>query len=134
MRCFGSTGSGNGRFKNPTYAALDDANNLYVTDCENHRVQVFTAAGQFLRAFTNKANREQLQKPFAIAIDSSNTVYVSERDRRCVSVFTPQRKYITSFGTKGAEEGQFNGVYGISVDQNDSIIVSDINNGRLQIF
>ena len=134
VRCFGSYGSGNGKFQYPLYAAFDDANNLYVTDCNNHRVQVFTADGQFLRAFTNKANGEQLQYAYAIAIDSSNTVYVSERDRHCVSEFTSQGEYITSFGTKGAEEGQFNGVYGLSVDQNDSIIVSDYNNGRLQIF
>ena len=134
VRCFGSKGSGNGQLQTPKYAIFDDANNLYVTDCANHRLQVFTADGQFLRAFTNKANGEQLQYPFAIAIDSSNTVYVNERDRHCVSMFTSKGEYITSFGTKGAEEGQFNGVYGLSVDQNDSIIVSDINNGRLQIF
>ena len=134
VRCFGSKGSRNGQFQNPLYVAFDDANNLYVTDCDNHRVQVFTADGQFLRAFTNKANGEQLQYPLGIAIDSSNTVYVSERDRHCVSVFTPQGEYITSFGTKGAKEGQFNYVRGLSVDQNDSIIVSDHINGRLQIF
>ena len=134
VRYFGSKGSGNGQFQNPLYAAFDDANNLYVTDCNNHRVQVLTADGQFLRAFTNKANGEQLQYPLAIAIDSSNTVYVSERDRHCGSVFTSKGEYINSFGTNGAEEGQFNGVKGLSVDQNDSIIVSDYNNGRLQIF
>ena len=136
VRYFGSDGSGNGQFLSPKYVAFDDANNLYVTDYYNHRVQVFTADGQFLRAFTNKANDDHLQKPYAIAIDSSNTVYVSERDQHCVSVFTPQGEYITSFGIKGAEEGQFNcfTVYDISVDQNDSIIVSDRDNGRLQIF
>ena len=134
VRCFGSQGSGNGQFQNPLNVAFDNANNLYVTDYFNHRVQVFSAEGEFLRAFTNKANGEQLQDPHAIALDSSNTVYVSELKRVCVSVFTPQGEYITSFGTKGAKEGQLNGVYCLSVDQNDSIIVSDYSNGRLQIF
>ena len=134
VRCFGSQGSGNGHFQNPLYAAFDDANNLYVTDRVNHRVQVFTADGQFVRAFTHKANGEHLQYANAIAIDSSNTVYVNERNRHCVSVFTQQGEYITTFGTKGAEEGQFDGVYGLSIDHNDSIIVSDYDNGRLQIF
>ena len=134
VRCFGRQGSEDGQSKCPMNVAFDDANNLYVTDRDNHRVQVFTADGQFLRAFKNKANGEQLQYPLGIAIDSSNTVYVSERERHCVSVFTSKGKYITSFGTKGAEEGQFNYVKGLSVDQNDSIIVSDYENGRLQIF
>ena len=134
VTCVGSKGSGNGKFQHPQYAAFDDANELYATDYYNHRVQVFTADGQFLRAFTNNANGELLQKPFAIAIDSSNTVYVNEDGRNCVSVFTPQGDYITSFGIQGAQEGQFDLVHGLSVDQNDSIIVSDHNNGRLQIF
>ena len=134
VRCFGTKGSGDGQFQHPLCAAFDDANNLYVTDYYNHRVQVFTAEGHFVRTFTNKANGEQLQSPFAIAIDSSNTVYVSEDDRHCVSVFTTQGEYITSFGTKGTDEGQFNEVCGLSVDQNDSIIVSDHDKGRLQIF
>ena len=134
VRCFGSKGSGNGQFQTPRNSSFDDANNLYVTDYTNHRVQVFTAEGHFLGAFTNKANGEQLQCPYAIAIDSSNTVYVSEDGRDCVSVFTPQGEYITAFGTKGAQEGQFNYVYGLSVDQNDSTIASDRNNDRLQIF
>ena len=132
-RSFGTQGNGNGQLQNPFNAALDDANNLYVTEYGGHRVQVFTAEGRFLRAFTNKANGEKLKNPWAIAIDSSNTVYVSENGPNSVSVFTSQGDYITSFGTQGAE-GQFNIIYGLTVDRNDSIIVSDQGNGRLQIY
>ena len=131
---FGTSGSANGQFQYPTCAAFDDANNLYATDYSGHRVQVFTADGRFLRTFSNKANGEKLKSPWAIAIDSSNTVYVSENGTHSVSVFTSQGDYITSFGSQGANEGQFNIIYGLSVDQSDSVIVSDKNNGRLQIF
>ena len=131
---FGTNGSANGQFRNPICAAFDDSNNLYVTDLSGQRVQVFTADGQFLRTFTNKANGEKLKSPCAIAIDSSNTVYVSENGPHSVSVFTSQGDYITSFGSRGANEGQFMNIYGLSVDQSDSIIVSDYSNGRLQIF
>ena len=131
---FGTKGNGNGQLQHPYNAALDDANNLYVTEWGGHRVQVFTAKGRFLRTFTNKANGEKLKNPWAIAIDSSNTVYVSESGPHSVSVFTSQGDYITSFGKQGAEEGQFSSIWGLSVDRNDSIIVSDYGNGRLQIF
>ena len=131
---FGTQGNGNGQFQNPRDAALDDANNLYVTEYYSHRVQVFTAEGRFLRAFTNKAIGEKLKNAWSIAIDSSNTVYVSESGPHSVSVFTSQGDYITSFGKQGAEEGQFTNIYGLTVDRNDSIIVSDQGNGRLQIF
>ena len=131
---FGTNGSANGQFQHPLCAAFDDANSLYVTDFSGHRVQVFTAKGQFLRTFTNKANGEKLKSPYAITIDSSNTVYASEKGQHSVSVFTSQGDYITSFGGQGANEGQFSSIYGLSVDQSDSIIVSDRSNGRLQIY
>ena len=134
VRSFGTQGSGNGQFKNPLNIAFDDANHLYVTEYSNHRVQVLTTEGQFLRTFIQKANGQQLNCPRAIAIDSSNTVYVSENGPYCVSVFTSQGDYITTFGGRGSKEGQFKGIYGLSINNSDSIIASDCYNGRLQIY
>ena len=134
VRGFGTQGSGNRQFNNPYNLAFDDANNLYVTDYGNHRVQVLTTEGQFLRTFTQKANGQQLNRPWAIAIDSSNTVYVSESGPHCVSVFTSQGDYITTFGGEGFEEGQFKYIYGLTINNSDSIIASDHDNGRLQIY
>ena len=134
VRHFGSKGDGTGQFNCPLNLAFDSRDNLYVTDCGNNRVQVFTAEGQFVRAFTDKAYRVNLENPYAIAIDSGDTVYVSESYRNCVNVFTTQGKFITSFGTKGTKDGQYYGISGLCVDQNDYIIVSDSTNNRLQII
>ena len=136
VRSFGTRGSGIEQFQNPLNIAFDDANNLYVTDYSNHRVQVLTTEGQFLKTFSQKANGQQLNYPWAIAIDSSNTVYVSENEdgSYCVSVFTSQGDYITTFGGVGSEEGQFKGIYGLSINNSDSIIATDYGNGRLQIY
>ena len=134
VRSFGTQGSGNGQFQNPLDIAFDDANNLYVTEWRNHRVQVLTTEGQFLRTFSQKANGQRLNSPWAIAIDSSNTVYVSENGPHCVSVFTSQGDYITTFGGEGSEEGQFKGIYGLTINNSDSIIAFDRDNGRLQIY
>ena len=133
-RSFGTQGSGKGQFQNPLYIAFDDANHLYVTELFSHRVQVLTTEGQFLRTFTQKANGQRLNFPFAIAIDSSSTVYVSENGPHCVSVFTSQGDYITTFGGEGSEEGQFKYIYGLTINNSDSIIASDRDNGRLQIY
>ena len=40
---FGKKGSGMGQFYSPMGVACDSTSNVYVVDCENHRVQVFTA-------------------------------------------------------------------------------------------
>ena len=134
MRSIGTLGSGSNQFRNPAKIAFDDANNLYVTDWGNDRVQVLTTEGQFLRTFSQTRNDLKLKRPWDITIDSSNTVYVGEDGQHCVSVFTSQGAYITTFGEEGSEEGQFNGIYGLSIDCNDSIIVSDWNNSRLQTY
>ena len=134
VRSFGAQGSGNGQFQSPLNIAFDDANHLYVTDNSNHRVQVLTTEGQFLRTFSQKANGQKVNCPWTIAIDSSNTVYVSENGPHCVSVFTSQGDYITTFGGYGSEEGQFKDIYGLSINNSNSIIASDFNNGRLQIY
>ncbi len=137
VRCFGTPGNGNGQLQQPLYATFDSANNLYVTEYANHRVQVVTAEGQFLRVFSQKADGQKLSRPYAIAIDSSDTVYVSENGPSHVShvsVFTSQGVCITTFGGPGTKEGQFKYIHGLSIDRNDSIVVSDYTNGRLQIL
>ena len=134
VNSFGENGRALGQFNCPTNLAFDSANNLYVTDRNNNRVQVFTAEGEYLRSFFNKANGETLCLPTAIAIDSGNVIYVSECDLNCVSLFTSEGKYITSFGGPGSQDGQFNGIHGLYVDQDDSIYVADFHNKKIQIF
>ena len=131
VRSFGEKGTKEGQFRHPIYAAFDSDNNLYVTDYDNDRVQVFTAEGDFVRQFPNG---KKLKTPYALAIDSSNTVYVGEYDKHCVSMFTSQGEHISSFGTKGTQKGKFNKIFGLCVGQNNSIIVADFCNNRLQIF
>ena len=67
-------------------------------------------------------------------MDSNNTLYVVEKSAQVVSVFTSEGAYVCTFGEDGTEEGQFKNIFGISVNHTDSVIVSDYNNGRLQIF
>ena len=51
-------GSGDGEFSFPYDVAFDRTWNLYVADFENHRVQVFTAEGNYLRQFGRKSSGE----------------------------------------------------------------------------
>lgn len=45
---WGSFGSGNGQFNNPTGIICDDDNNIYVVDSGNDRIQKFTSEGSFI--------------------------------------------------------------------------------------
>ena len=133
---FGSEGRDNEQFSHPWNVACDSTGNVYVADCENKRIQVFTAEGQFLRklAIRKSSGGEELRFPTGICIDSEDVVYVSEWGNNCISVFTCEGKFLTSFGTKGCEPGQFSGPRGIAVDKNGVVYVSDTGNNRLQMF
>ena len=61
-------------------------------------------------------------------------VYVTDCGNNHVSVFTCEGKFLTSFGTKGSEPGQFNEPYGIAVDKNGVVYVTDSKNHRIQLF
>ena len=113
--------------------AFNSNGDIYVTDY-NHRVQIFNQDGIFLRTLRNKQQGQTLQYPFGIAVDSSDTVYVSERNRDCISVFTAEGEYLTTFGGEGKAEGQFDCPFGLHIDKNDSLLVCDSDNGRIQIF
>ena len=111
---FGKKGSRKGQFKQPRGVCCDSVGNVYVADRFNHRVQVFTTDGRYLRMFRRqgKSFPEQLC-PSGISIDAEKgVVYVSEwgefinhEDR--VSVFTTGGDFVTEFGSSGNKPGQF---------------------------
>ena len=130
----GREGTGNGEFQNTVDIAFSSNGDIYVTDYNNHCVQIFYQDGIFLRTLRNKQQGQTLQYPVGIAVDSSDTVYVIERYRGCISVFTAEGEYLTIFGGKEEAEGLFNCPFGLHIDKNDSLLVCDTDNGRIQIF
>ena len=88
---FGKRGSGKGCFNHPSSVACDSTGNVYVADCWNDRIQVFTAVGKFLRMFGRHGEgRGELGYPIGVAIDTSDMVYVSEYGNHRVSIYSPQ--------------------------------------------
>ena len=130
----GKKGTGNGEFKYTQDIAFNSNGDIYVTDYNNHRVQIFNQDGIFLRTLRKKQQGQTLQYPFGIAVDSSDTVYVGKWNTGCISVFTAEGEYLTTFGGKGKAEGQFDCPYGLHINKNDSLLVCDLHNGRIQIF
>ena len=119
VNSFGCHGDGNGQFDHLNDIAQDRAGNLYVSDSENYRVQVFDCEGQFLSALSEKgAAFKQLRFPIGICVGSDQLVYVCERDNNCVSVFKTSGEFVTSFGW-------FSNPAGIVIDDDGFVYVSN---------
>ena len=115
--------------------ACDSTGNVYVTDSNNHCIQVFTAGGKFLRMFGRYGEgRGELNCPVGITVDTNDIVYVSEYVNGRVSVFTCEGQFFTSFGRKGKGPGEFIHPVRLSVDNFGVVYVCDYYNNRIQCF
>lgn len=113
-----------GQFNHPGQLAKDKDQNIYVTDQNNHRIQVFDPQGSFIRTFGSFGNNPgQLSFPQDLTVDSNGDCYVL--DNTGVSVFNNQGLFLRRFAV--------NGFGGIAVD-NTSVYVAGLMNQGIERF
>ena len=123
----GSHGSGDGQFNRPQGLCFNSKGLLYVVDCSNQRVQVFSENNVFLIKFGSKGlNPGQFQCPRYVAVDSSDQVYVTDCDDGGIRVFSEDGHFIKKINC--------NKPFAISITPDDYIITHDDNNNVLTIF
>jgi sugar lactone lactonase YvrE len=115
-------------FNQPNHVAIAPNGDIYVSDgYVNSRVVHFTAAGQFVRTIGGGkgAGPGQLQLPHGVALDSQGRILVNDSDNQRVSVFDKNGKFIETwpFPSRG----------GIVVASDDTVYVSDVNAGIVNI-
>ena len=93
VRTVGTQGRWNGQLHWPTAVAISPDGDMYVTDYNNHRVQVFDSDGVFLREF----GFGQLSHPHDIVITADGYVLVGDYMAMCVVVFNTTGELICSF-------------------------------------
>jgi DNA-binding beta-propeller fold protein YncE len=125
---FGSQGSGNGQFNNPTGIAVDAGGNIHVADRENHRVQVFDSAGSVQFVIGG------LDRPNGVAFDETGNIYVTDMGSDSVHVFDANGFLQFTFGSSGTGNGQFNWPWGIALDNVGHIYIADETNENIQVF
>jgi NHL repeat len=132
---FGSYGAGDGQFNGPFQMAINSSGYIYVTDEVNHRVQIFTPAGQYFSQWGGSGSGNgQFNHPCGIAINGSGYVYVSEWTGDRVQIFTSSGQYISEWGSSGTANGQFDGALGLTVSSTGYVYVADGDNNRIQVF
>jgi len=137
VRVIGSRGTGDGQFNAPYGGvAFDGEGNLVVSDCNNHRIQVFRHIdGAHLRTIGSRgAGNGQFNCPWGIAFDGAGHIIVSEYNGHRVQVLRySDGAHVITFGSKGSGIGQFSYPTGIAVDGEGNIAVFDRDNFRVQV-
>lgn len=137
---WGQQGSDNGEFDFPIGIAINRADEVFVTDFTNARVQKFSAEGKFLAAFAVSPF------PGGIALDHDENLYIAhmgippskyegERKRDKVAVFSPAGKLLREWGKPGSGDGEFDMPGGIAFSPDGGrVYVADQCNRRIQVF
>lgn len=138
-----------GQFNTPHNIGVDRQNQVYVADRNNRRIQVFDRDGKFLRFLALNApydkkrhpvlgnvpaNAPDETQPWTICISNGPTqyLYTSDSEPGRIYKMTLDGKILGTFGESGRQVGQFNWIHGIACPSDDTLLIADMNNWRVQ--
>jgi YD repeat-containing protein len=131
---FGSKGTGNGQFTEPTDTAVDGKGNLWSTDSADNRIEELSSQGSFIAAYGKYGSGEaQFNRPTGIAINkSTGNTYVADTGNNRIEELSSTGAYIASFGTSGL--GTLKGPTGVAIDTAGDVWIADCGNNRIVEF
>ncbi len=115
-------------FNQPNHVAVAPGGDIYVSDgYVNARVVQFSNQGQFVRIIGGVKGSQpgQLQLPHGVALDSRGRILVNDSDNQRVSIFDKAGTFVEMwpYPSRG----------GIAVAADDTVYVSDVNAGIVNI-
>ncbi|HEX8766572.1 MAG TPA: peptidyl-alpha-hydroxyglycine alpha-amidating lyase family protein [Candidatus Acidoferrum sp.] len=152
LMSWGEPGAGPGQFSTPHSIAIDGSDNIYVADRGNRRIQVFDAAGKFLRQFTidvpapgnarpaigNKPTSTtgtmSPGAPWAICITPGphQVLYASDAFPGRIYKLTLDGKVLGVLGKSGKQLGQFGWIHENACPSENQLFVAELLNWRVQ--
>jgi hypothetical protein len=105
----GAEGSGPGELLQPTGIATDALGDVWVADYSNHRIEEFSAAGEYIRAVgshsvSRRREEYQFNQPNGVAVDSEGDVWVAEIERGQLVKLNADGEEISRFTAYGEED------------------------------
>lgn len=135
---FGSQGRSVREFEYPNGLALDKKGNIFVSDTQNSRIQIFNPGGELIGVKGRPPrNLNDPQRVFGLnmgmTMDERERVYVVDAFRHSIHAFDHEGNELGEFGEKGELDGRFNYPSGIAYLGSGLFAVADKWNDRVQV-
>ena len=120
--------------KNPWGVAVNEQDEIAVSDNGNHKIHLFKSDGTHIKSFGEQGVQHgEFAWPTATTYHGDNIIVADQGNHR-VQVLSRQGGYLGHFGGKGSLDHQFNFPFGLSVNSDGNIIVADKENKLVKIF
>lgn len=113
--------------------AIKSNSEIYVSDCDNDRINVYNAGGQFLREISTYGAGQPLGFIYEIVFDLNDHLYITHGDTAII-VLDENDQLITEFSNPGSGPGQFDDIWDIDVDASGYIYIGDYWNNCIHIY
>ena len=135
LATLGHFGTGAGEFNRAEGLGVDPHDRLYVADSCNHRIQVFDAAGRWVRSHGRAGTGEgEFSYPYDVRVDADGNQFVCEFGNSRIQILDAQDRPVERLGGVGAAPGRFSNPWSLALDSAGNLYVADAGNHRVQKF
>ena len=120
--------------KHPWGVAVNEQDEIAVSDVGNHKIHLFKSDGTHIKSFGGHGTQPgEFTRPAGIAFHVDNII-VAEQSNNRVQEVSKQGEYLSHFGEKGSLDHELNRPCGLSIDSDGNILVADHDNKLIKIF
>ena len=120
--------------ENPWGVAVNEQDEIAVSDAGNHKIYLFKSDGTHIKSFGGEGTQPgEFNRPAGLAIHSNNIIVAEQHNHR-VQQIGKQGQYLSHFGEKGLLDRQLDFPCGLSIDSDGNILVADRDNALIKIF
>ena len=120
--------------KLPWGVAVNEQDEIAVSDVGNHKIHLFKSDGTHIKSFGGKGAQDgEFDFPSGTVYHGDNII-VAEQSNHRVQVLSRQGGYLRHFGGEGSLDHQLNFPAGLYINSDGNIIVADRNNKLIKIF